>query len=70
MKLAVAHRIKDADRSYPDLCRQALGRIHMMDPRNIAQHVAFAAAESTAPAAPESVHYPDSDGHFLPPTPL
>ena len=42
----------------------------MADSRNIAQDIAFAVAESTPPAVTESVHYPDSDGHFLPPTPL
>ena len=42
----------------------------MADRRTIAQHVAIAAVERTAPAVTESVHYPDSDGHFLPDNPL
>ena len=42
----------------------------MADRKTIAQHVAVAAVEHTPPAITESVHYPDSDGHFLPPTPL
>ena len=42
----------------------------MADRRTITQDTAEMAAERTAPAVTESVHYPDSDGHFLPPTPL
>lgn len=42
----------------------------MADRKTIAQHVAVAAVEHTLPAGAESVHYPDSDGHFLPPNPL
>ena len=42
----------------------------MADRRTIAQHAAVAAAEPSAPAVVESVHYPDSDGHFLPDNPL
>lgn len=42
----------------------------MVDRRTIAQNTAGVPAEHTVPAVPESVLYPDSDGHFLPPTPL
>ena len=42
----------------------------MEDPRTIAQQAAGAAAERTPPAVAESVHYPESDGHFLPENPL
>ena len=40
----------------------------MTNHKTIAQHVAV--AERTPPAVAESVHYPDSDGHFLPAHPL
>ncbi len=40
----------------------------MPNHKTIAQHVAV--AEPTPPAVAESVHYPDSDGHFLPEHPL
>ena len=36
----------------------------------IAQHTAVAPVESILPAVGESIHYPDSDGHFLPDNPL
>ena len=42
----------------------------MADRKTIAQHVAVAAAEQTSLAVRENVHYPDSDGHFLPDNPL
>ena len=42
----------------------------MADRKIIAQHTAVAAVEHTPPAVAESVHYPDSDGHFLPDNPL
>ena len=42
----------------------------MADRRTIAQHVAEVAPERTQPAVPDDVHYPDSDGHFLPDNPL
>lgn len=42
----------------------------MADRKTIAQHVAVAAIEHTAPSVAENVHYPDSDGHFLPDNPL
>ncbi len=42
----------------------------MADRKTIAQHVAVAEVEHTPPAVAESVHYPDSDGHFLPDNPL
>ena len=42
----------------------------MADRKTIAQHAAVAAAERASPAVAESVHYPDSDGHFLPDNPL
>ena len=42
----------------------------MADRKTIAQHVAVAAVEGTRPAATEALHYPDSDGHFLPDNPL
>ena len=42
----------------------------MADRKTIAQHVAVSAVEHTPPAVPERVHYPDSDGHFLPDNPL
>ena len=42
----------------------------MADRKTIAQHVAVTATERTTPAVAESVHYPDSDGHFLPDNPL
>ena len=41
----------------------------MADRRTIAQHAAVAPAEPTPPAVVGSVHYPDSDGHFLPESP-
>ncbi len=40
----------------------------MPNHKTIAHHVAV--AEPTPPAVAESVHYPDSDGHFLPEHPL
>ncbi len=42
----------------------------MADRKTIAQHAAVAPVERTPPAVAESVHYPDSDGHFLPAHPL
>ena len=42
----------------------------MADRKTIAQHTAVAAVERTPPVVAESVHYPDSDGHFLPDNPL
>ena len=42
----------------------------MADRKTIAQHIAVAAVEHAPPAVTESVHYPDSDGHFLPDNPL
>ncbi|MCY4533844.1 MAG: Uma2 family endonuclease [Bryobacterales bacterium] len=42
----------------------------MADRRTIAQHTAVAPAEATPLAVVDSVHYPDSDGHFLPDNPL
>ena len=42
----------------------------MADRRTIGQHAVVAAAESAPPAVVDSVHYPDSDGHFLPENPL
>lgn len=42
----------------------------MADRKTIEQHAAVAAVERTPPAVAESVHYPDSDGHFLPDNPL
>ena len=51
-------------------CRHTLRRPDMVDRRTIAQHTAVAAIKRTAPAVAESVHYPDSDGPFLLPTPL
>ena len=42
----------------------------MADRRTIAQHAAVAPAEPTPLAVVDGVHYPDSDGHFLPESPL
>lgn len=42
----------------------------MADRKTIEQHAAVTAVERTPPAVAESVHYPDSDGHFLPDNPL
>ena len=42
----------------------------MANRKTIAQQTAVAAVERTLPVAAESVHYPDSDGHFLPDNPL
>ena len=42
----------------------------MADRKTIAQHVAVSPAERTPSAVVESVHCPDSDGHFLPDNPL
>ena len=42
----------------------------MSDQKTIAQQTAVEPAVRTPPVAPESVHYPDSDGHFLPAHPL
>ncbi len=42
----------------------------MANRKTIAQHAAVEAVERTPPAVAESVHYPDSDGHFLPDNPL
>ena len=43
----------------------------MANRRTIAQHTtAVASVEHTLPSVAESVHYPDSDGHFLPDNPL
>lgn len=42
----------------------------MADRRTIAQNAAVAAAEPAPPAVVDTVHYPDSDGHFLPENPL
>ena len=38
----------------------------MSDQKNIAQQTAGEPAVRIPPVVPESVHYPDSDGHFLP----
>ena len=42
----------------------------MADRRTIAQHTAVAPAQPTPLAVVDRVHYPDSDGHFLPENPL
>ena len=42
----------------------------MAERRTIRQHTAVAPVERTPPLVAESVHYPDSDGHFLPDNPL
>ena len=42
----------------------------MSDRKTIAQRTAIAAVEHAPPAVAESVHYPDSDGHFLPDNPV
>ena len=42
----------------------------MADHKTIEQRAAAVAVESLAPSAPATIHYPDSDGHFLPDTPL
>ncbi len=42
----------------------------MADRKTIEQHAAVPAVERTPPSVAESVHYPDSDGHFLPAHPL
>ena len=42
----------------------------MADPKTNAQQAAGAADQQTSPAVAEGVHYPDSDGHFLPENPL
>ena len=42
----------------------------MADRKTIAQQTAVAPVEHIPPAFAESVHYPDSDGHFLPDNPL
>ena len=41
----------------------------MANRKTIAQHVAVAASERSQAAVSEDVHYPDSDGHFLPDNP-
>ena len=42
----------------------------MADRKTIDQHAAVPAVERTLPSVAGSVHYPDSDGHFLPDNPL
>ena len=42
----------------------------MTDQKTIAQQTAVEPAMRIPPVVPESVHYPDSDGHFLPAHPL
>ncbi len=42
----------------------------MADRKTIEQHAAVPAVERTPPSIAQSVHYPDSDGHFLPAHPL
>lgn len=59
-----------ATRCYADSCRHTRCRPYMPDPKAIAKQAAGAAAERIPPSVAESVHYPDSDGHFLPDNPL
>lgn len=68
--MSAPRRLRSEARCYADSCRHALRQLHMADRKTIEQHAAVPAVERTPSAVAESVHYPDSDGHFLPDNPL